>query len=112
MGVVTGQSSEIEVTSATTEAINPGTAGKNRALDDDELEFIAGVEGAKAAREAAWEDEQNRELDAFREVTCRGISVCYLLSQLYSRNKCLPSFRPHSNIKDVNRVISSILSSF
>ena len=43
-------------------------AGKNRALDDDELEFIAAVEGAKAAQEAAWEAEQNRELDGFREV--------------------------------------------
>lgn len=43
-------------------------SGKNRALDEDELEFIAAVEGAKAAQEAAWEAEQDRELDGFREV--------------------------------------------
>ena len=43
-------------------------AGKNRPLDEDELDFVNAVERSKAASERAWQDEQDREMDAFREV--------------------------------------------
>jgi len=43
-------------------------AGKNRPLDEDELDFVNAVERSKAAAERAWRDEQDREMDAFREV--------------------------------------------
>ena len=47
-------------------------AGKNRPLDEDELDFVNAVEGARAAQEAAWHAEQAAQLDAFREVSaCR-----------------------------------------
>ena len=47
--------------------------GKNRPLDEDELDFVNAVERTKAAAERAWRDEQDREMDAFREVRVDGM---------------------------------------
>ena len=51
-------------------------AGKNRPLDEDELDFVNAVERSKAAAERAWRDEQDREMDAFREV-CRSHAAAF-----------------------------------
>ena len=47
------------------------SAGKNRPLDEDELDFVNAVERSKAAAERAWLNEQAREMDAFREARSR-----------------------------------------
>ena len=50
------------------------SAGKNRPLDEDELDFVNAVERSKAAAERAWHAEQDREMDNFREA--RAAAVC------------------------------------
>ncbi len=59
------------VTSFSIATAAPCCVGKNRALDEDELDFVNAVERSKAAAERAWRDEQDREMDGFREV--RGV---------------------------------------
>ena len=54
-------------------------AGKNRPLDEDELDFVNAVERSKAAAERAWRDEQDREMDSFREVRLDIRNGCLLV---------------------------------
>lgn len=51
-------------------------AGKNRPLDQDELEFLDALQQQEASVEQAWASEQERELDAFqkaRRSACWGL---------------------------------------
>lgn len=41
--------------------------GKNRPLDEDELEFLNGLQQREATAEEAWRSEQASELDAFQQ---------------------------------------------
>lgn len=44
-----------------------GGAGKNRPLDEDELEFLDALQQQQNSVEQAWASEQERELDAFQQ---------------------------------------------
>ena len=42
-------------------------AGKNRPLDEDELDFLDTLQQQAQAADAAWRAEQERELDAYQQ---------------------------------------------
>lgn len=43
-------------------------AGKNRPLDEDELDFLDTLQQQAQHADAAWRAEQERELDAYQQV--------------------------------------------
>ena len=54
-----------------------GGAGKNRPLDEDELEFLDALQQQQTSVEQAWASEQERELDAFQQA-CRSARSCVM----------------------------------
>lgn len=44
-------------------------AGKNRALDEDELEFLNGLQQQENSAEEAWNSEQATQIEAYQQVS-------------------------------------------
>lgn len=55
-------------------------AGKNRPLDEDELEFLDAVIEKERAAEQQWKSEEQRELEAYQEVCLGSCVACVILS--------------------------------
>ena len=75
----------------------PSSAGKNRPLDDDELQFLDTLQQQAAAADAAWRAEQSQELDAYQqasELTKAGgfwksgkIATCFVVCAFAAANR-------------------------
>ena len=50
-------------------------AGKNRPLDEDELDFLDTLQQQAQHADAAWRAEQERELDAYQQVKNSALSA-------------------------------------